>query len=185
MPEMDGVEATRHLMTVGDRCPRVLILTTFDLDEYIVEALRAGAAGFLLKDAPPDELLHAIRVVAAGDALLAPCHATTPGPVRQPAAAGRGSPAPRGPEFAERERQVLRLVATGLTNAEIAERTYTSARRRSRRTSRGCWQARCPRPGARGRGRVRDGARRSRSAVLIWKTRHTTDEGGAPCLRSR
>jgi DNA-binding NarL/FixJ family response regulator len=122
MPGMDGVEATRHLMTDGDRRPRVLILTTFDLDEYIVEALRAGAAGFLVKDAPPDELLHAIRVVAAGDALLAPSvtrRLLDRFASQLPPAEDRLPPAVR--ELTERERQVLRLVASGLTNAEIAE----------------------------------------------------------------
>ena len=71
MPNMDGVEATR-ILAAEDRSRKILILTTFEIDEYVIEALRAGAAGFLLKDAPPEELLHAIRVVAAGDALLAP-----------------------------------------------------------------------------------------------------------------
>ena len=123
MPGMDGVEATRHLVTEGERHPRVLILTTFDLDEYIVEALRAGAAGFLVKDAPPDELLHAIRVVAAGDALLAPSvtrRLLDRFASRLPPAEDRLPSAVR--ELTERERQVLRLVATGLSNAEIAER---------------------------------------------------------------
>ena len=123
MPGMDGVEATRHLMAGGDAHPRVLILTTFDLDEYIVEALRAGAAGFLLKDAPPEELLHAIRVVAAGDALLAPSvtrRLLDRFASRLPPAEERLPPAVRA--LTERERQVLTLVATGLSNAEIAER---------------------------------------------------------------
>jgi DNA-binding NarL/FixJ family response regulator len=118
MPNLDGIEATRRL-TQRARAPRVLILTTFDLDEYVYEALRAGASGFLLKDAGADELLHAVRVVAAGEALLAPSitrkliedYARRP-PVReQPAALA---------ELTARELEVLRLLARGRSNADIA-----------------------------------------------------------------
>jgi len=116
MPRLDGVEATRRLSGL-----RVLILTTFDLDEYVVAALRAGASGFLLKDAPPEELVRAVRVVAAGDALLAPSvtrrlldrFAGLPGDA--PAAAARALE-----RLTEREREVLGLIARGLSNAEIA-----------------------------------------------------------------
>jgi len=118
MPNLDGIEATRAIATVPGAV-RVLILTTFDLDEYVYEALRAGASGFLLKDAGADELLHAIRVVAAGDALLAPSitrrliedYARRPPRREQPAALG---------ELTPRELEVLRLVARGLTNSDIA-----------------------------------------------------------------
>jgi DNA-binding NarL/FixJ family response regulator len=118
MPNLDGIEATRHLMTL-DRPPRVLMLTTFDLDEYVYEALRAGASGFLLKDAGADELLHAVRVIAAGDALLSPSitrrliadYAHRPQPSEKPATLG---------ELTPRELEVLRLVARGHSNAEIA-----------------------------------------------------------------
>jgi DNA-binding NarL/FixJ family response regulator len=123
MPGMDGIEATRQLTSGSGVRPRVLILTTFDLDEYIVEALRAGAAGFLLKDAPPEELLHAIRVVATGDALLAPSvtrRLLDRFASRLPPAGDRLPPAVS--ELTEREHEVLRLVAAGLTNAEIADR---------------------------------------------------------------
>jgi DNA-binding NarL/FixJ family response regulator len=118
MPNLDGIEATRHLMKLAHP-PRVLMLTTFDLDEYVYEALRAGASGFLLKDAGADELLHAVRVVAAGDALLSPSitrrliadYAQRPQPSEKPAALG---------ELTPRELEVLRLVARGHSNAEIA-----------------------------------------------------------------
>jgi DNA-binding NarL/FixJ family response regulator len=118
MPNLDGIEATRRL-TVLPRAPRVLMLTTFDLDEYVYEALRAGASGFLLKDAGADELLHAVRVVAAGEALLSPSitrrliadYARRPPASEQPAALADLTP---------RELEVLRLLARGLSNGEIA-----------------------------------------------------------------
>ncbi|MFF9024642.1 response regulator [Streptomyces eurythermus] len=118
MPGMDGLTATR-LITTPPGGPRVLVLTTFDLDEYVYEALRAGASGFLLKDARPDELLSAIRVVAAGDGILAP--AVTGRLIR---AFARGAPPPPvagGPlgRLTQREREVLLKIASGLTNAEI------------------------------------------------------------------
>ena len=123
MPAMDGIEATRRIAANGDGAPRILILTTFDLDEYVFEALRAGASGFLLKDAGADELLHAVRVVAAGDALLAPSitrrliadYASRPAPQEQPQAMS---------ELTPRELDVLRLMARGLANAEIARELY-------------------------------------------------------------
>jgi DNA-binding NarL/FixJ family response regulator len=122
MPGMDGIEATRRLPR-----QRVLILTTFGLDEYIVEALRAGASGFLLKDAPTQEVVHAVRAVAAGDAVLAP--AVTRQLLDQ---VGRRLPAAvsRTPDelaaLTDREKQVLRMLAGGLTNAEIAEALVVS-----------------------------------------------------------
>jgi DNA-binding NarL/FixJ family response regulator len=127
MPVMDGLEATRELLESGHgACPRVLMLTTFDLDEYVYEALRAGASGFLLKDAPAAELVHAVRVVAAGDALLAPSvtRRLIADFARRPraGAAGDGARAARGPlaELTPRETEVLRLIARGMSNAEIS-----------------------------------------------------------------
>jgi DNA-binding NarL/FixJ family response regulator len=126
MPRLDGVEATRRICAAGDR-PRVLMLTTFDLDEYAFAGLRAGASGFLLKDVPPAELLFAIRAVHAGDAVVAP--STTRRLIDRfvPLLPPGDSPAPSGlAELTEREREVLVQVAGGLSNAEIAERLFVS-----------------------------------------------------------
>ncbi|WP_392750417.1 response regulator [Streptomyces sp. LN590] len=123
MPVLGGIEATRRITSPYDAQVKVLILTTFDLDEYVYEALRAGASGFLLKDASVEELAHAVRVVAAGDALLAP-NVTK----RLIAEFSRMTAAPRAPlrdrvgDLTERETEVLSLIAQGLSNAEIASR---------------------------------------------------------------
>ncbi|MEU6616887.1 response regulator transcription factor [Streptomyces parvus] len=121
MPELGGIEATRRITSPEGSTVKVLVLTTFDLDEYVYEALRAGASGFLLKDASADELAHAVRVVASGDALLSP-NITK----RLIVEFSRTAGAPRAPlkervgDLTERETEVLTLIAGGLSNAEIA-----------------------------------------------------------------
>ena len=116
MPELDGIQATRHILA-ADSSARILILTTFDLDEYVYEALRAGASGFVLKDDPPEQLLGALRIVAGGDALLSP--AVTKRVIEQ-FARGPQVARPKGlDDLTERELDVFRLIARGLSNAEI------------------------------------------------------------------
>jgi DNA-binding NarL/FixJ family response regulator len=125
MPDVDGIEATRRLMK-ATRSPKVLILTTFDLDEYVYEAMKAGAGGFLLKDAPREQLIAAVRMIHGGEALLAPTitrrlieqYVSLPLP-------GRASPI--FGDLTEQESKVLLLLAEGLSNAEIAERLVVSA----------------------------------------------------------
>ena len=126
MPNVDGVEATRRLVDAGSRA-RIVILTTFDLDEYVYNALRAGASGFLLKDVQPAQLVDAIRVVAAGEALLAP--SVTRRLLDRFADALPGDeakPPPALESLTERELEVLKLLASGLSNAELAERLFLS-----------------------------------------------------------
>jgi DNA-binding NarL/FixJ family response regulator len=128
MPVMDGLQATRQILGADADTPRVLMLTTFDLDEYVYEALRAGASGFLLKDATTAELIHAVKVVAAGDALLAPSvtRRLIADFTRKPPALTPPSPATLD-ALTSREREVLRLIAQGMSNTEISDTLVIAA----------------------------------------------------------
>jgi DNA-binding NarL/FixJ family response regulator len=123
MPELDGLEATRQILA-ADPAARILILTTFDVDEYVYEALQAGASGFVLKDDPPEQLIAALRTVAAGDALLSP--AVTKRVIKQFTRLPRPVPPKAVDELTARELDIFRLIAEGLSNAEISERLFIS-----------------------------------------------------------
>jgi DNA-binding NarL/FixJ family response regulator len=123
MPELDGLQATRRILA-ANKTARILILTTFDLDEYVYEALRAGASGFVLKDDPPERLLAAIRIVAGGEALLSP--AITKRVIEKFTRIPHPEPPREVGELTERELEVFRLMARGLSNAEIGQELYIS-----------------------------------------------------------
>jgi DNA-binding NarL/FixJ family response regulator len=121
MPELDGIQATRQILA-AEPAARILILTTFDLDEYVYEALEAGASGFVLKDDPPEQLIAALRTVAAGDALLSP--AVTKSVIRKFAQLPRPERPKAVDELTARELDIFRLMADGLSNGEISERLF-------------------------------------------------------------
>jgi DNA-binding NarL/FixJ family response regulator len=123
MPELDGLQATRRILATDDGA-RILILTTFDLDEYVYEALRAGASGFVLKDDPPEQLLAAVRTVAGGDALLSP--AITKRVIKQFTRIPQPTPSKKLDDLTGRELDVFRLIARGLSNVEIGRELYIS-----------------------------------------------------------
>jgi DNA-binding NarL/FixJ family response regulator len=127
MPDMDGIEATRRLLDTDGCSAKVVMLTTFDMDEYVYDALRAGASGFLLKDTPPEQLVAGIRAVASGDALLAPSvtRRVIEEFVRRPPSSVRTAPVELA-ELTARELEVLKLIARGMSNAEIASDLFVS-----------------------------------------------------------
>ena len=168
MPNVDGIEATRQLLAEDGSALKVVMLTTFDMDEYVYDALRVGASGFLLKDVPPEQLVDGIRAVAKGDALLAPSvtRRVIEEFVRRPPASLRTLP-PKLAELTPRELEVLKLIARGLSNAEIAdaalrERGDCEDPRRARPH-----EARPARPRPGGRGRLRVGPRRAGRVVVV------------------
>ena len=168
MPNLDGLEATRRILAATDDAPRVLMLTTFDLDEYVYEALRAGASGFLLKDTPPEQLISAIHVVASGDALLSPAitKRVIEEFIRRPPSTIATQPSPAVADLTARELEVLGFMARGLSNAEIAKDLFVSETTVKTHVARILMKLEPARPRAGRRLRLRDRARRARSVCL-------------------
>ena len=159
MPELDGIDATRRIV-VDETSPRVLVLTTFDNDEIVLGALRAGASGFLLKDAPGDQLVAAIRIVAGGGSLFAPSVTRTL--IERFVGASRDAAPPGLDELTSREREVLELVARGLSNAQIAQELFLSEHTVKTHVAHLLAKARAPRSHPGGRARIRGGRRAAR-----------------------
>ena len=163
MPELDGLEATRRILA-ADPAARILILTTFDLDQYIYDALSAGASGFVLKDDPPEQLIAAVRTVAAGDALLSP--AVTRRVIGQFTRTSRPAPPKEVDDLTAREREILGLIAGGLSNAEIGAGALHQRHDREDARHAHPPEAQPARPGAGRRARLPDGPLRRTGVTL-------------------
>ena len=185
MPNLDGLEATRRILAATTEAPRVLMLTTFDLDEYVYEALRAGASGFMLKDTPPEQLISAIHVVASGDALLSPAitKRVIEEFIRRPPSTIATQPSPAVADLTARELEVLGFMARGLSNAEIAKDLFVSETTVKTHVARILMKLRPARPRAGRRLRLRDRACRARSVVRSHASSRREKRPRPSCVR--